>query len=203
MPFINLIHEQRLQAQRNEKRSKGSFIALVAISSFVVVGWGFITFQIDRARSEQARLRGEIQRQTPIISEISLNEKANMILEPKVKTLEDGQKLTDKWSRILAHMAVQTPKGVWLTALRSASIDEENPTTVSLVGLSPDQSPVGEYILRLQNAKDLESVNPKNTHPKDFGGKPMVEFEITAQIKGTAKPKPAPKADGAKDATKS
>ena len=126
-----------------------------------------------------------------------------MILEPKVKTLEDGQKLTDKWSRILAHMAVQTPKGVWLTALRSARIDEENPTTVSLVGLSPDQSPVGEYILRLQNAKDLESVNPKNTHPKDFGGKPMVEFEITAQIKGTAKPKPAPKADGAKDATKS
>ena len=198
MPFINLIQEQRLVARRNETLSRTCFIALVAVSGCVVVGWGFLTFQLDQVRGQQARWRNDIQRQVPMIAEITLNTKESAILEPKVKTLEDGQKLTDKWSHILAHLTVQTPKDTWLTAVRGTSVDEENPTTVSFVGMSTGQEPVSELTRRLQNAKDLDAVNIKNTHPKEWNGKPMVEFEIVAQVKGTAKPKPPVKPAGDK-----
>lgn len=198
MPFINLIQEQRILAKRSENLSRASFVGLISMSSAIVLLWGGLTFAVDKARNEQARLRNEIQRQAPILSEITLNTKEAAILEPKVKTLEEGQKLTDKWSNILGHLAVQTPKDAWLTAIRSTNQDEESPTTISFLGMSPGQELVSEFIRRLQNAKDLDAVNIKYTHPKEWNGKSLVEFEITAQVKGTAHPKPPAKPEGQK-----
>ena len=198
MPFINLIQEQRLVAVKGERRARICFFTFIGSCVAVFVTWTGMAFQADRMRAEQARLRGEIQRQTPIISQINLNVKEAAILEPKVKTLEDGQKITDKWVRILSHLTVQTPKQTWLTGVRSVRVDEENPTTLTIQGMSPSQEPVAELILRLQNEKDLDGVNPKTTHAKDFNGRPFVEFDIIAHITGTAKPKPVKKDEGEK-----
>ncbi len=194
MPFINLIEEQRRQSRRNDGRVRIAFFAAVTSATLVVLGWGAFAFRIDRVRSEQAHLRTKIQKQAPILSEITLNVKEAGILEPKVKTLEDGQKLTDKWSRILAHLTTQTPRDTWFTAIRSTDADEEAPTAVTFIGMSSGQEPISELILRLQNSKDLDAVNLKASRPKDFNGKPYAEFEIVAQVHGTAKP-PAPKVE--------
>ena len=101
MPFINLIQEQRLVAVKGERRARICFFTFIGSCVAVFVTWTGMAFQADRMRAEQARLRGEIQRQTPIISQINLNVKEAAILEPKVKTLEDGQKINEKWLRIL------------------------------------------------------------------------------------------------------
>ena len=73
MPFINLIEEQRRQSRRNEARVRVSFFACVISGTLVVLGWGTFAFRIDRVRGDQARLRGQIQKQAPIIAEINLN----------------------------------------------------------------------------------------------------------------------------------
>jgi Tfp pilus assembly protein PilN len=106
-----------------------------------------------------------------------------------LKTLTDAQEVTDKWNRILNHLAVQTPAPVWLSGIRCSGADPTKAIQVSFLGAATSQSPIGEFIMRLQNLKDLDSVNLRYTNEKLIATAKAIEFQIDADLSGTAEQK--------------
>jgi Tfp pilus assembly protein PilN len=190
MPLINLIQEQRLQNQREESRTRLFFLTFVASACAGLGAFGFTLYQKESAASELARLQALNQKIAPLQKQIEDNQRAFGAMSPRVKTLEDAQAFTAKWDRILNHLLVQMPDSTWLTGIRCQAPDPTKPIEVGFLGMSADQQRVGEFILRLQNCPDLESVNLKQTVEKQVNEGNGIEFEVTGNVVGSATAKP-------------
>ena len=190
MPLINLIQEQRLAIKRAERKSRAFFLAFACSTVASVGAYGFLAYQSEALGNQASKLRAERQRNEPLMKQIEANKKEYGQLSPRLKTLEDAQATSARWSRILQHIAQNTPKATWLTALRVLSTDPTKPINISLVGMAPGQEPISEFIMRMQNCNDLEGVTPKYTQEKLVQTSKAIEFEVTADIVGTADQKP-------------
>jgi Tfp pilus assembly protein PilN len=195
MPFINLIQEQRLAAKRLEQQTRISFFSFAGAAVAVVGAYGFLLFNSSNAASEEARLRGERQKLEPSIGKIEQNRKDLAALQPRLKTLEDAQTVSTRWARLLDHLKFQTPKDTWLTAMRSTAADPAKPITVTFAGMGFAQDPIAEFILRMQNAQDIENVNLVFTNEKMIQQTRAIEFQVSGDIVGTAEQKAKDKTD--------
>ncbi len=192
MPLVNLIQEQRLATARGERKTRVLFFSFVGSVVASVFAVGAISFQTDRLHSEEARLLALAARLKPLKGQIARAEAERARLAPRLKTLEDAQAATNRWSNILQHLATNTPSQTWLTNIRSkVESDPTKPIELSLIGMSAAQQPVGEFMLRTQNSRDLEAVNLRYTQEKvTASGASAIEFEVAAAIVGSAQPKP-------------
>jgi Tfp pilus assembly protein PilN len=195
MPLINLIQEQRLARKRNEAKARSFFLVFVGSAVASVAGYGFFLFQTDSLGREKAQLEAQIQKNTPLVKQIEDNDKLYGQLSPRLQTLEDAQTVSGRWGRILTHLSHQTPGSTWLTAMRVQAADSTKPISLSVQGVAPGQAPISEFILRLQNCKDLENVSLKYSQEKVIQLNKAVEFEVTADIVGTAEAKPKEEKD--------
>jgi Tfp pilus assembly protein PilN len=195
MPLINLIQEQRLSRKRNEARARSFFLVFVGSAVASVGGFGFFWLQTEAAAREKTQLEAQIQKNAPLVKQIDEYQKQYGELSPRLKTLEDAQLVSGRWGRILTHIATQTPTPTWLTAMRVMASDSSKPINLSLIGVAPNQEPISEFILRMQNSKDLENVNLKFSQEKMLNLVKAVEFEVTADIVGTAEAKPKEEKD--------
>jgi Tfp pilus assembly protein PilN len=190
MPLINLIQEQRLSNQREERRSRLFFMGFVGTAVASALGFGFLLFKTDAAQGEVARLEAQAQRLAPLLAEIEENNKLFAQLSPRLKTLQGAQELTSRWDRILDHLAVQTPNQTWLTGIRCVAQDATKPVQISFIGMAANQDLVGEFILRLQSCTDLEKVNLRYTQEKVVANGIGIEYEVAGDLAGTAEAKP-------------
>ena len=190
MPLINLIQEQRLARRRNEAKARSFFFMFVGSSVAAVGGFGYFWLQADGLSQEKTKLESQIAKNAPLVKQIEEYQKSYGELSPRLKTLEDAQLVSNRWGRIMTHIAHQTPKPTWLTAMRVTSNEPSKPISLSLQGVSPAQEPISEFILRLQNSKDLENVTLKYSQEKMMQTTKAVEFEVTADIVDTAEAKP-------------
>lgn len=186
MPHINLIQEQRSHARKSELRTRAGFFAFVGIAFVSVGAYGFLFLQSADLSSQESKLQAELQQLEPIKKKIEDNEKVVSELQPRLTSLEDAQTLTERWIHILHHFTTQTPANTWLTNLRSAGTDATKPVTVTVNGMSTSQTPVGEFMMRTQNEKNLDNVTLNSTQEKPTLAGPAIEFEIVADVKGTA-----------------
>ncbi|MBS1720707.1 MAG: PilN domain-containing protein [Armatimonadetes bacterium] len=198
MPLINLIQEQRQIVRREEQRARSFAMMFGAslVGSFLLFGFFFL--ETESLKGEQSKLQAELQRLKPVMEQIDDNNKALADMQPRVKTLEDAQAMTGRWGRILQHVAVQTPTPVWLTTVRAIGADPFKPISVSFAGMSATNAPIGEFMQRLQNSDDLEAVSLKYTQEKLAANLHGLEFEISAEITGTAEEKPKTQEEPAK-----
>ena len=192
MPLVNLIQEQRLAAARAERKTRVLFFSFVGSVVASVFAVGAISFRTDQLKREEAQLLALAARLKPLKGQIAKADAEKAKLTPRLKTLEDAQVATNRWSNVLRHLSTNTPARTWLTSIRSkVETDPTKPIEISLVGMSAAQEPVGEFMLRTQNAEDLEAVNLRYTQEKaTAGGGKAIEFEVAAQIVGSAEPKP-------------
>lgn len=190
MPFINLIQEQRLAALRLERQARISFFSFAGAALATVGGYGFLLFMNTSSAGEEARLRADRQKLAPVVEQIEANQNQLSTLEPRLKTLEDAQLISSRWSRILAHLKHQMPPHTWLTSIRCTATDPAQPIGVSFHGMGMAQNPIAEFILRMQNAEDLENVNLRFTAEKLVQNTKGIEFEVAGTIVGTAEQKP-------------
>jgi Tfp pilus assembly protein PilN len=190
MPLINLVQEQRLARKRNEARARSFFLVFVGSAVASVGGFGFFWLQAEGLNREKAQLDAQLQKNAPLVKQIEDYQNQYSQLSPRLKTLEDAQLVSGRWGRIMTHIAHQTPQPTWLTAMRVQATDASKPINLSLIGIAPGQEPISEFILRLQNSKDLENVNLKYSQEKMMQMVKAVEFEVTADIVGTAEAKP-------------
>ncbi len=186
MPYINLIQEQRAVTRRNEIRARSGFFAFVGITSLAVLGYGALFLQTADLNSRESKLLFELQRLEPVKKQIDANKAIEADLHPRLTSLEEGQALTDRWVHILDHFTTQTPANTWITNLRSQSNDPQRPVALVVSGMSTGQEPVGEFMLRTQNEPNLEAVTLKYTNEKTTLAGPAIEFELGADVKGTA-----------------
>lgn len=190
MPYINLIQEQRLARKRNESKTRTFTFVFLGAAVASVLGFGFFYLQSALYHAEKSRLEAQLARNAPLIAQIGEYQAQYAELAPRLKTLEDAQLVSARWGRIMTHIAHQTPKPAWLTAVRVQANDPAKPISLSFIGVAPAQEPISEFILRMQNSKDLENVNLKFTQEKMVNALKAVEFEVTADIVGTAEAKP-------------
>lgn len=190
MPLINLIQEQRLQVKRTERQARAGFLSFATVIVLGAGSYGLLAFQADRLRQEESKLRAQLQKIAPLRKEIEASELAFHELEPREQILVKAREVSDKWTRILAHLAVNTPQTTWMTAIRSTAADPEKPIAISFIGIGGHQEGVSEFILRLQNQTDLENVNLKYTQEKPMTDTVGIEFEVNADLAGSAEKKP-------------
>jgi Tfp pilus assembly protein PilN len=186
MPNINLIQEQRAISRKNELRARIGFFSFVGITFISVGAYAILFLEADAQRAREASLQAELQRLEPIKKQIEVNRGIESELQPRLASLTDAQQLTDRWVHILDHFVTQTPPNTWMTNVRSAGSDPSKGVSLTLTGLSTGQQGVGEFMLRTQNEKNLENVTLKFTKEKPTLAGPAIEFEMEAEVKGTA-----------------
>lgn len=189
MPLINLIQEQRDFARKSEAKARMLFFGFVAVASISVLGFGFFMYQTDSLLKEEATLKAQTQKMQPTITQIETDERSFAEMQPRLRTLEDATKATDKWTTILNHLLVQTPQNTWLTGIRTTAADATKPISVSFLGLSSKQQLIGEFIMRLQNCPTIENVNLKFTQEKMVDQSSAIEFEVSAEVKDSIEEK--------------
>lgn len=185
MPYINLIQEQRAQAQKNELRSRLGFFTFIGISSLAGIAYGFLTFESDALANKQSKLEYELQQLEPVVAKIAENTQLEDELKPRLTSLEEAHELTARWVQIMDHFSTQTPSNTWLTAFRAVGTDPQQPVMLTLTGLSTSQEPIGEFMLRTQNQASLDKVQLKFTNEKLTPVGRSIEFEIGAEVLGT------------------
>lgn len=189
MPLINLIQEEKLAQKRVERQTRVYFFGFVGSAIASAGAFGFLLFLTESLRGEEGRLKEQAQKAAPLLKAIAENQSAYSEYAPRLKTLLDAQAMTNRWDRILTHLTVNTPVDTWLTGMRCVQSDPTKPVEIDFVGLSVAQERVGEYMLRLQNCSDLESVTLKFTQEKVTQDGHGIEFDIGSQVAGTAKEK--------------
>lgn len=192
MPLINLIESNLVAARKSEQQLRISKFAL--IGSVAIVGLAYMTLlaQGNAVSTEIESVQAQIKKLKPLISQIEAYKKDENELGPKVTTLQDAQDLTNRWGRLLGHFAVNTPADVWVSSMRTMITDPKQPIRVTLMGVAKTQTDASEMMLRVQNSKDLESVNLVGTQERLLEKISAVEYEIAGDIVGTAE---APKKD--------
>jgi len=189
MPYVNLIQEQRMAAQANERKSRSFFSVFVGVLVVSGVAYGFLTMDALIVAHQAHGIEVENKKNEPIAKQIEQNGKDLSEMTPRMKTLEDAAVITGRWDRILNHLAVQTPTSTWLTGVKCQASDATKPIQVSFQGIATAQAPVGEYIMRLQNLKDLDNVSLRFTNEKVVAASKAIEFQIDSDIVGTAEQK--------------
>jgi len=186
MPNINLIQEQRQHSKKNDLRARAGFFAFVGTA--VVFGglYGVLLLKGGELNSQEASLKMDLQKLEPAVTQIEKNRKEEAEMQPRVASLEEAQDLTDRWVGIVEHFTTQTPSNTWLVGMRATGSDATKPVNISVTGMATSQEPVGEFMLRTQNEPDLEGVTLKFTNEKTTVYGPVIEFEIGADVKGTA-----------------
>jgi len=186
MPYINLIQEQRLASQANERKSKTFFFIFVGALVASGAAFGLFSMETILISRKADTIEAQNKKNAPLVLQIDQNAKDLADLSPRLKTLEDAATITSRWDRILNHLALQTPPSTWLTGLRCVGADPTKAIQVNFIGVATAQSPIGEFIMRLQNLHDLDNVNLKFTNEKMVVTSKAIEFEIDSELAGTA-----------------
>ena len=189
MPFINLIQEHVIAGRRERKRARIA-LGCFAFSLVLAVGAnGYCILQSEMLDGNIAELKKEADKHKAMLTQIDKNREEMLDLAPRLKTLSNAQVMTKRWATILDHLSKQTPPGAWLSAIRTTSSDPTKPLMLSFQGISTRQELVGEFMLRLQACAELENVNLKFTGEKIATHGKGIEFDISAELAGTAEAK--------------
>lgn len=189
MPSINLIEPLKIAARKSEKQLRVSKMTFMGSAIIAAFGYGLLMLQSGDIGGEERKLQEQIAKLKPLVDEIETQKKEVNQLTPRLQTLQDAQKLTGRWGRIMQHLSTNTPPEVWLTGLRSLASDGEKPINLSIVGVAKTQANVSEFALRWQNALDLEAANLRYSQEKMLDKLQAIEFEVGGDIVGTAEKK--------------
>ncbi len=185
MPLINLIKEQRIEAQRRERQVQVALMATLGIGALCLVTTAGLMLDGARLNMRGAALEQQIKDLEPLVAELDQNKAEIAVMQPKVKTLEEAQTASAQWGRVLAHMTTNTPEGTWLTNVKAFQQDRTKPMVLTFKGVSKSQDLVGDLILRLELSPDLEKAALKYTQPRPAEGQTLTEFEVEAELVGS------------------
>jgi Tfp pilus assembly protein PilN len=185
MPQINLVHDRQVAVSKNERKSRGLFFASVGIALVAVASFGSLSLKAESLGRDEAQVNLKLSKLKPLVAQTESNERQTSELVPKLQTLENAQKTSDKWAHILQHLTRNTPTGVWLTSLRGSSDDLKKPIAVTLDGKGGDQKLIADLILRAQALPDLANVNLKYSELRQDASVNDIAFEVSADVAGT------------------
>jgi Tfp pilus assembly protein PilN len=185
MPQINLIYDKQVAVHQNERKVRGLFFTSVGIGVASVLLFGSLQLQAEVIRRDESQLNLKLSKLKPLVALTEANEKLTSSLLPRLQTLENAQKTSDKWAHILAHFTHNTPDGVWLTGVKGASDDPKKPISVTFDGKGADQKMIADLMLRAEGLPDLTNVNLKYSELRPGAEGTSIDFEVGAEVVGT------------------
>jgi Tfp pilus assembly protein PilN len=197
MPLINLIQEQRFGARRRAQQARALFLAFAGIVVASTLANLWIILERGQLGNEEAQLLRQKERLAPIIKQIRTQETALAELRPRLATLEAAQKTIVRWSQILDEVAASIPPDAYLTSVRCDQADPQRPVVMTLIGLTDSQEAAGVIMLNLQKSQNLANLSLKMTQGKQIEARRAIEFQLTAEIKGTEAKRPTDEKKGA------
>lgn len=189
MPNVNLIQEQRSSSRQRERKSQAYFLFFALAAGISICTFCGLAFETVSLARQEVGLRHRANQLKPSVQEIESTEREIASLNPRLTTLSTAQEGTVQWMTILKHLASNTPEGLWLTSTRCSQNDPTKPVQIAFIGLSQNQESVGEFILRLQACDQIENVVLKFTQERTVGTTSGIEFEVNADLAGSAEKK--------------
>lgn len=193
MPLINLIKEQRLELQRKERKVRMAMMGTLGIATLCMVTTAGLMLDAARLNMEAAAMEQKKKELEPLVAELDANNEEIEALQPRIVSLKEATNFTAQWGRILDHMTTNVPTGAWLTSVKAFQQDRTKPLVVTFNGISQTNDVVGDLILRIESSDDLENVRLKFTQPKFSSTGKQLEFEVEADVVGTAEEVDTPK----------
>jgi len=179
---MNLISARRAERVRLARIARGLAGALVVtgVVGMVTVAFSAGQFLVARARISQAEQ--ELTRLKPVLAGIEAAEAERAVLKPKLATLTDAQKSTNRWFGIMDGLKRGVPDQTWLTNV-SVETAADGPQVMRLNGMSVNQSRVGETMFRLNQQSDFyKNVDLRYTQTTKLDTTDVVEFELAAHL---------------------
>lgn len=185
MPMINLIQEQRLVARAQQKQIQIAILGTGGLGALLLLATVALFLDSTRLNLEAVALQQKAEELKPTIEELEKNQAALEAYKPRIDTLTAARKDSTKWENVLAYLVTNTPGDTWLTSVKAFKQDIANPMVVTFNGISTKQEFVGDFQYRLGLCGELENPTLKYTQPRVMEKGQLVEFEVTADMKGT------------------
>lgn len=198
MPSINMIATRRAEKIRRENNLRNTVYAILAETGIVVLTLGILTIRYGAIDAQIAELNSKIQNLQPKVNQIQKLQQETARLMPKVQTLDGAKQDTLFWYNSVCAVATSLPPKTWLTSLATKGADPNTPgtpgqvsgtdPTIQVSGVAMSHSTVGDTMLRMNQAPQLDHVDLAYDQSQKVGVQDTVAFQMTIHLKPEAAP---------------
>lgn len=188
MAVINLIAQEQQMRRQLERKTRLLGFGWLTVAGIIGAGWASLLLYGNSINAQRAQVEAQLTELRPTLQQLKQTQAQLASLQPLVSTLQNAQKDTRRWLQLFQHFSQHTPQGCYLTGAELGKrADPKKPMEITLKGLAETQQLVGELMLRLNQHPELENVRLDYSQERALSElTTVVEFQITAQIKGTA-----------------
>jgi len=188
MAVINLIAQEQQMRRQLERKTRMLGFGWLTVAGVIGAGWASLLLYGSSLNAQRAQVEAQLTQLRPTLQQLKQTQAQLGALQPLVETLQNAQKDTRRWLQLFQHFSQHTPQGCYLTGAELGKrADPKKPMEITLKGLAETQQIVGELMLRLNQHPELENVRLDYSQERALSElTTVVEFQITAQIKGTA-----------------
>jgi len=188
MAVINLIAQEQQMRRQLERKTRLLGFGWLTVAGVIGAGWASLLLYGSSLNAQRAQVEAQLTQLRPTLQQLKQTQAQLAALQPLVETLQNAQKDTRRWLQLFQHFSQHTPQGCYLTGAELGKrADPKKPMEITLKGLAETQQIVGELMLRLNQHPELENVRLDYSQERALSElTTVVEFQITAQIKGTA-----------------
>ena len=188
MAVINLIAQEQQMRRQLERKTRMLGFGWLTVAGVIGAGWASLLLYGSSINAQRAQVEAQLTQLRPTLQQLKQTQAQLGALQPLVETLQNAQKDTRRWLQLFQHFSQHTPQGCYLTGAELGKrADPKKPMEITLKGLAETQQLVGELMLRLNQHPELENVRLDYSQERALSElTSVVEFQITAQIKGTA-----------------
>jgi len=188
MAVINLIAQEQQMRRQLERKTRMLGFGWLTVAGVIGAGWASLLLYGSSLNAQRAQVEAQLTQLRPTLQQLRQAQAQLGALQPLVETLQNAQKDTRRWLQLFQHFSQHTPQGCYLTGAELGKrADPKKPMEITLKGLAETQQIVGELMLRLNQHPELENVRLDYSQERALSElTSVVEFQITAQIKGTA-----------------
>jgi Tfp pilus assembly protein PilN len=188
MAVINLIAQEQQMRRQLERKTRLLGFGWLTVAGVIGAGWASLLLYGSSLNAQRAQVEAQLTQLRPTLQQLRQAQAQLGALQPLVDTLQNAQKDTRRWLQLFQHFSQHTPQGCYLTGAELGKrADPKKPMEITLKGLAETQQIVGELMLRLNQHPELENVRLDYSQERALSElTTVVEFQITAQIKGTA-----------------
>lgn len=183
---INLLPPEYRKKQKDfswftDRRVIWPVVALITVIVCVVMLKAFVDESINSLESELSRVKGEVEREKPLLDKITDLEQKQGVVNTKINALKSIQVSKKKWVVLFENISSVLPPNMWLN-----SVSQINEFDLEMKGLTFDFSEVAEYMVKLEKQVCVERVSLVTIATTKVDGEEAYSFTIKVMLKRNA-----------------
>lgn len=152
-------------------------VLMLVVVACVFLLWSHINETLGDLESNLEQVRGEVEKERPLLAKIrQLDEKLSIIAQ-KNKALKSIQVSKKRWVILFENVSAVLPANTWLTNL--TQLDQNQ---MELRGTTRDFSEIAEYMVRLEQQVSITTVTLVSIATVKVEGEDTYNFTIKAVI---------------------